>query len=1052
MKARLGITIALLPLLAACSSLGGRDTLAQLRHMKIEITEAQIEGGIEKAIASYRRFLEATPESAMTPEAIRRLADLKIEKEYGLVQGGAATAPAPASTAGEKLAPLAPAPVSTAGEKTAPPAAAPVAMTATPAARDDTRESEQDFERRATAASAVTSQAAPTVPLHPEAADAQQADALEAIALYQKLLAKYPLYERNDQVLYQMARAYEELGEVEEAMKVMNRLVAEFPQSRYVDEVQFRRGEYFFTRKRFLDAEEAYQVVVGIGPGSSFHELALYKLGWSFYKQELYEDGLHRFMALLDHQVASGTDFQNVTDNIDKKRIDDTFRVVSFAFSYLGGADAVSDYFNRYGTRTYEENVYSNLGEHYLEKRRYNDAALAYGTFVRLHPFHKASPRFDMRIIEIYKEGGFPKLVVDSNKAFARKYGLKSDYWKHFQVAAYPEVLGYLKQNLKELANHYHALYQDKRKVREREDNFREALTWYGEYLESFPNDNDSPPIHYQMADLLLENKDYAPAAVEYERIAYGYPAHEKAPAAGYAAVYAYREQLNTGKTESNAARREVVRSSLRFAESFPAHEKAAMVLSGAAEDLYRLKDHTLAAGTGRRVIEQYPEAEPAIVRAAWLVVAHASFDLAHFADAEQAYANVLQRTAEKDATRAGLLENLAASIYKQGEQATQAGDHATAAAHYLRIAEQAPASKIRPTAEFDAAAALIQLQAWDRAAEVLQAFRGNYKGHGLQPEVTKKIAYVYKEAGKLGLAAAEYERIESESKDEEVRRGALLIAADLYQQNAQPEGAVKAYSRYLRLFPKPLEPAVEARHRLAVVYRDRGDQAAWHRELRHIVDADARAGRERTERTRYLAATSALVLTEPRYAELTTIKLTKPFQKNLQRKKAAMKKALDAFGKLTDYEVAESTAAATYYIAEIYLHFSKALMTSERPDNLNALELEQYELAIEEQAFPFEEKAIEVHRKNLELLAGGIYNRWIDNSLGQLAVLMPARYARTEESSGYLEEIEVYRYDIVLQPAKTAADMQTAEASAVNVPVQGAGDDGRNDGRSAGG
>ena len=33
---------------------------------------------------SYQRFLEETPETQRTPEAMRRLADLKIEKEYGL--------------------------------------------------------------------------------------------------------------------------------------------------------------------------------------------------------------------------------------------------------------------------------------------------------------------------------------------------------------------------------------------------------------------------------------------------------------------------------------------------------------------------------------------------------------------------------------------------------------------------------------------------------------------------------------------------------------------------------------------------------------------------------------------------------------------------------------------------------------------------------------------------------------------------------------------------------------------------------------------------------
>ena len=31
----------------------------------------------------YQRFLEETPESALTPAAMRRLADLKIEREYG---------------------------------------------------------------------------------------------------------------------------------------------------------------------------------------------------------------------------------------------------------------------------------------------------------------------------------------------------------------------------------------------------------------------------------------------------------------------------------------------------------------------------------------------------------------------------------------------------------------------------------------------------------------------------------------------------------------------------------------------------------------------------------------------------------------------------------------------------------------------------------------------------------------------------------------------------------------------------------------------------------
>jgi len=61
-----------------------------------------------------------------------------------------------------------------------------------------------------------------------------------------------------------------------------------------------------------------------------------------------------------------------------------------------------------------------------------------------------------------------------------------------------------------------------------------------GAYLESFPKEADSASVNYQLADLLLENKDFGEAAKQYERTAYGYAPHPQSAAAGYAAIYAY--------------------------------------------------------------------------------------------------------------------------------------------------------------------------------------------------------------------------------------------------------------------------------------------------------------------------------------------------------------------------------------------------------------------------------------------------------------------------------------------------------------------------------
>ena len=171
-----------------------------------------------------------------------------------------------------------------------------------------------------------------------------------------------------------------------------------------------------------------------------------------------------------------------------------------------------------------------------------------------------------------------------------------------------------------------------------------------------------------------------------------------------------------------------------------------------------------------------------------------------------------------------------------------------------------------------------------------------------------------------------------------------------------------------------------------------------------------------------FLFALSALALTEPLYQQFVEIKLVQPFKKNLARKKAALKKTIDAFGKLPDYQVGEVTAASAFYIAETYRYFGRALAESERPKNLTALEREQYELALEDQVYPFEEKAISLHEKNLELLDRGVYNTWIDKSIARLAKLVPARYAKFEESMDFVERIGPFRYEQVTQRSLSGA------------------------------
>src|ERR1700746_1849286 len=912
-------------------------TLAELRNVRPDVQEGKVERGLDQAMQQYRRFLEEAPETAMTPEAMRRLADLQLEKQFGIPPGDIKplemAAPKPAQVlAGSRLG-------------TPNPAAAGAPL----------HESDQDFERRTTAEAGILAGSNASA----SSADAVRAGAdaegpLEAIALYNRLLTEYPSYKNSDQVLYQMARAYDELGRTDEAIETMERLIRTNPDSSHLDEVQFRRVEYFFTRRRYRDAESAYSGIVKLRHASEFYELGLYKLGWTFYKQEFYEEALQKYIGLLDYKTSIGYDFDQKHDEDDDRRVADTFRVISLSFSNLGGPETVPEYFSKFGNRSYEDRIYSSLGEHYLGKLRYDDAAKTYKGFVALYPFHRAAPRFSMRVVDTFTQGGFPKLVLESKREFASKYGLKAEYWRHFKPEESPEVLAYLKTNLKDLATHYHAQYQNANEQNEKLTNYREASQWYGAYLESFPKEADSASVNYQLADLLLENTDFGEAAKQYERTAYGYAPHPQSAAAGYAAIYAYREQLKVAdKKQQDTVKRDTVASSLKFADTFPQDEHAAAILGGAADDTYERKEYTAAIEADPRVIDKYPGAAASIRRSAWIVVAHGSFEVAEYPRAELAYPQGLTVTPESDKSRAALVDNLAASIYKQGELANEAKDYRAAADHFLRIRTAAPTSAIRETAEYDAGAALIRMQDWKAAGGGLEAVSATFPENKLQLEATKQIAYAYRQSGQLSHAAGEYDRIASQSNDPALRSEALLDAGDLYAQSDARDRALGVYIRYVKEFPKPVETAIETRFKIAEIYKVANDETLYHRQLEEIVSADAGAGSERTSRTRTLAARSSLVLAEQLYGNFVVVKLRQPFETSLQDKKQRMNATIAALGRLVDYEIGEDAAAATYYMAETYSNFSRSLLESEQPADLKPADVEAFTNDPEMARFP---------------------------------------------------------------------------------------------------
>ena len=100
-------------------------------------------------------------------------------------------------------------------------------------------------------------------------------------------------------------------------------------------------------------------------------------------------------------------------------------------------------------------------------------------------------------------------------------------------------------------------------------------------------------------------------------------------------------------------------------------------------------------------------------------------------------------------------------------------------------------------------------------------------------------------------------------------------------------------------------------------------------------------------------------------------------------------------------------STAATYESAELYRQLGKDLISSERPKNLKKDELEQYESLLDDQAFPFEEQAIQIHEINTALARNGVYDDWVKKSYAALAELKPGRYGKTELTQDVVTSLE---------------------------------------------
>lgn len=810
----------------------------------------------------------------------------------------------------------------------------------------------------------------------------------KTIELLTTSLHEYPKSKKNHQILYNLANVYDQKGLHKKSEWALKQLAAKYPGSPYYVEAQFRLGEIAFSRQQYVQAEDAYTEVLASKKNDRFYEKARFKRGWARFKQQYYIEAVDDFLDTVTYH--NFDDFEQLNQS-EKDIFGEYFRAIGLSFSYLGGVEKLNQYFADKKDFKYLYYTYAHIGEIYEKQYRFSDAVDTQKYFIKMHPNSPEVPLAQLKIFDIWKKGGFANRVYAALEEFYQLYKPKSDYWVKVNTnqKIYQASITRLKEYILVVARDYHGNYQKFRKKKF----FVNAQKWYERYLENFITQARKDNVHFMYAELLNSGRAYQSALKQYELAAYDGDIILNKEAA-YATITLTSKLLHKKKsTDEKEILNKHIKYSMLFSQLYTTDKRSTTIISHAAELAFNSGQYQKAIDLAELVGDNSPA--KTILRAN-IIKAHSYYKLGQYRVAEANYLNALAMPSLANKTHRALRDKLGLSIYKQAEVASANGDINQALYHFSRVKKDVPGSKYAAKALYDAIALSMSNEMWTNTIYYIKQFQTDFPSHKLNGDVSRKLSAVYLKSGQDIMAAREFEKVAALGSDNKVKTAALWKAAELYESKNDIHSAIKTYQLYAKRYKRPFPQYMEAMQKLVDLYTQQADTASANKWRHSILKADRRVSKKtRTDRTKFIASSASLDLARHKYAQFEQQKLTLPLKTTLRKKKLAMQSAVRLFGKASVYGISDTATEATYNIAEIYSSFSKSLLTSERPKNLNADELEQYTILLEDKAFPFEEKAIEFFEANLAHIKNGVYNKWVRNSLGRLEQLFPVRYKR---------------------------------------------------------
>lgn len=692
-----------------------------------------------------------------------------------------------------------------------------------------------------------------------------------SIALYQRLLTGFPDYKFTHGIYYLLAYCLGEMGQGQEAQAAYQSLIESYPASPFVPEAWMRLGDWHFddvAADSLPRAAAAFSRMYAF-PEHSLFARAVYKLGWTYYRMDDYQQAVESFTRLLDNYVAkAGKAGEKPGGDVWPEAIQ--YSAISFADERWGGVEKAKAFFASLGGRSYEAEIFSRLGDVYYDETKFPAAVEAYQVVLARDPLSPDAPRIQGKIVMAWSRHRRFEREALERQTLVDAYSEETAWW--LKNKGDPDLVAsvrdLIEKSLLRAASFHHAQGQQFKaegKLENAVSQYRVAAKAYGDYLARFPHSKVAHELTYNYADCLYN-------ALAFEKAARSYAAVRDDPAddkywteAAVSAVISWEGEvtrlqragelperkvlLSTDRKEREevellplpAVYQDLVRDSDVFVARRGDAAQAATLAFKAGEVFYKHNDFGEARCRFEEVVGRWPG--DAVAQFAANLIIESYLAVKDWKAVESASA--LLQTAEvsrNPALQASLQKFKLGGRFNRAMELMNQKQFEPAAALFIALVQEDPKHEFADKALYNAASCYEGARRFESALRMYERISVEYPKSALADEALFRVGFNAENTFDFEKAVDRYLLLVEKYPKSKHRKDAIFNAARAQENLQRYDAAAAAFARYAKAYPDA-EDAARTQFHAALIYEKNGE---WKREIAALQDFNRRFGKSK--------------------------------------------------------------------------------------------------------------------------------------------------------------------------------------------------------------